>query len=215
MLAPNLTTLWLGRLTEHNMCTYNRADSSFVPSQWETSLQSNAISHWLDANLESALLQDEWVLNLICMLTLSLPKFFLFENCNMSFFFFKKMKFYPSVFHSYQNCYLQIMSTHIDFIQSKPDTVSLLHGEKPSDMFRCVCMYVRDDLSISVRNKNTQNLRIFTTDKPSYRNGSVFCWLTCNVNPVMLNLYFRTNENIFMLSDMCQPRNGTGNWNPK
>ena len=31
-----------------------RADSRFVPSQWETSLQSN-VSHWLVANLESAL----------------------------------------------------------------------------------------------------------------------------------------------------------------
>ena len=33
----------------------NRADSRFAPSQWETSLQSNAVSHWLGANLESAL----------------------------------------------------------------------------------------------------------------------------------------------------------------
>ena len=33
----------------------NRADSWLVPSQWETSLQSNAVSHWLGANLESAL----------------------------------------------------------------------------------------------------------------------------------------------------------------
>ena len=32
-----------------------RADSRFAPSQWETSLQSNAISHWLGASLESAL----------------------------------------------------------------------------------------------------------------------------------------------------------------
>ena len=32
-----------------------RADSRFVPSQWETSLQSNTISHWLGANLESAM----------------------------------------------------------------------------------------------------------------------------------------------------------------
>ena len=31
-----------------------RADSRFAPSQWETSLQSNAPSHWLDVNLESA-----------------------------------------------------------------------------------------------------------------------------------------------------------------
>ena len=32
-----------------------RADSSFAPSQWETVLQSNAVSHWLVASLESAL----------------------------------------------------------------------------------------------------------------------------------------------------------------
>ena len=34
---------------------YIRADSRLAPSQWETSLRSNAISHWLGANLESAL----------------------------------------------------------------------------------------------------------------------------------------------------------------
>ena len=32
-----------------------RTDSRFVPSQYETSLQSNAVSHWLGTNLESAL----------------------------------------------------------------------------------------------------------------------------------------------------------------
>ena len=32
-----------------------RADSSFAPSQWETSSQSNAVSHWLGAKLETAL----------------------------------------------------------------------------------------------------------------------------------------------------------------
>ena len=32
----------------------SRADSRFAPSQWETSLQCNTISHWLGANLESA-----------------------------------------------------------------------------------------------------------------------------------------------------------------
>ena len=35
---------------------YNdRADFRPVPSQWETLLQSNTVSHWLGANLESAL----------------------------------------------------------------------------------------------------------------------------------------------------------------
>ena len=33
----------------------NRTDSSFAPSQWETSLQSNAVSNWLGAKLESGL----------------------------------------------------------------------------------------------------------------------------------------------------------------
>ena len=30
-------------------------DSRLAPSQWETWLQSNAVSHWLGANLESTL----------------------------------------------------------------------------------------------------------------------------------------------------------------
>ena len=33
-----------------------RADSRIAPSQWEMSLQGNAVSHWLGANLESALI---------------------------------------------------------------------------------------------------------------------------------------------------------------
>ena len=36
---------------------YNRTDSRFAPSQWEMSLQSNAVSNWLGANPESALIQ--------------------------------------------------------------------------------------------------------------------------------------------------------------
>ena len=35
---------------------FGLADSRFVPSQWETSLQSNSVSHWLGANLESTLI---------------------------------------------------------------------------------------------------------------------------------------------------------------
>ena len=33
----------------------SRADSRLAPRQWKTSLQCNAVSHWLGANLESAL----------------------------------------------------------------------------------------------------------------------------------------------------------------
>ena len=34
---------------------YSGANSRFVPSQWETLLQSNGVSHWLVANQESVL----------------------------------------------------------------------------------------------------------------------------------------------------------------
>ena len=37
--------------------------TGFAPSQWETSLQSNAVSHWLGANLESAL-RHPWIVHL-------------------------------------------------------------------------------------------------------------------------------------------------------
>ena len=41
--------------------THIRANARSSPSQWETSLQSNAVSHWLGANLESALHTQIWV----------------------------------------------------------------------------------------------------------------------------------------------------------
>ena len=44
-----------GKALVPTTCSNSRADSRFVPSQWETSLQSNAVSHWPGANLESAL----------------------------------------------------------------------------------------------------------------------------------------------------------------
>ena len=45
-----------GRLIGMLQCVSHRADSRLAPSQWETSLQSNAVSHWLGINLESALM---------------------------------------------------------------------------------------------------------------------------------------------------------------
>ena len=42
-------------LLSFRILVYSRADSRLAPSQWETSLQSNTVAHWLDANLESAL----------------------------------------------------------------------------------------------------------------------------------------------------------------
>ena len=47
-----------------------RVDPRLAPSQWETSLQSNAVSHWLGANLESSLwnCHEEWHLQLLTIL---------------------------------------------------------------------------------------------------------------------------------------------------
>ena len=39
-----------------NWTNISMADYRLAPGQWETSLQSNAVSHWLGANLESALI---------------------------------------------------------------------------------------------------------------------------------------------------------------
>ena len=51
-ILPFLHWILIGLRTSR---IYLRADSRFVPIQWETSLQNNTISHWLGANLESAL----------------------------------------------------------------------------------------------------------------------------------------------------------------
>ena len=44
--------------TKFEFCKYMQADSRFAPSQWEKMLQSNVVSHWLRASLESALIWD-------------------------------------------------------------------------------------------------------------------------------------------------------------
>ena len=55
-----MKTFWYHNIT----IKYKRDDSKHAPSQWETLLQSNTISHWLCANLESALFMNigDWIL---------------------------------------------------------------------------------------------------------------------------------------------------------
>ena len=48
---------------------YHRADSRLAPSQWETSLQCNAVSYWPSANLESALYYLKSRLSLVSDIT--------------------------------------------------------------------------------------------------------------------------------------------------
>ena len=43
-----------------------RADSKFAPSQWETALLCNDVSHWLGASLESRFTPSQWEMALLC-----------------------------------------------------------------------------------------------------------------------------------------------------
>ena len=46
---------WNGSYITHTYTYADRADSRFAPSQWETALLCNDVSHWLGASPESAL----------------------------------------------------------------------------------------------------------------------------------------------------------------
>ena len=59
--VPKSFLLWFVTLGKHPQVSWQqtylyRADSRFVPRQWDTALLRNDISHWLGASLESALL---------------------------------------------------------------------------------------------------------------------------------------------------------------
>ena len=59
--SVDIRRYWLVIDISQSVATYvNRADSRLAPSQWEMSLQSNAISYWLGASLESALCKHGW-----------------------------------------------------------------------------------------------------------------------------------------------------------
>ena len=48
------------QMRKAQMTTYCRADSRFAPSQWETVVLRNDVSHWLDASLESWVMRMVW-----------------------------------------------------------------------------------------------------------------------------------------------------------
>ena len=57
-VSPNINVVECCMLCTNTSWNVNsRADSGLASSQWETSLQSNAVSHWLGANLETSLLK--------------------------------------------------------------------------------------------------------------------------------------------------------------
>ena len=46
----------ISQKSPETFCLISRADSRFAPSQWETTLLCNDVSHWLGASLESTLI---------------------------------------------------------------------------------------------------------------------------------------------------------------
>ena len=50
-----LISVHISSLTDISSFSSSQGHYKFAPSQWETSVQSNAVSQWLGANLESAL----------------------------------------------------------------------------------------------------------------------------------------------------------------
>ena len=54
-LDPQMCCVMAVGLLDRHQGTCNRADSRFAPRQWEMALLCNDVSHWLGANLESAL----------------------------------------------------------------------------------------------------------------------------------------------------------------
>ena len=61
-------------LSEGSKKEIYRANSRLAPSQWETSLLSNAVSHWLGTNLEAALIY----ITFVCFITKSFLTYSLF-----------------------------------------------------------------------------------------------------------------------------------------
>ena len=58
-------------LISYYIYIYARADSRFAPSQWETALLCNDVSHWLGVGLESAM-YAEYIPHFLIYYTLSL-----------------------------------------------------------------------------------------------------------------------------------------------
>ena len=72
--GPYCLYSWVFRLLFLLICVQSiRADSRLAPSQWETWLQINAVSHWLGASPESALsIIDRIMMHLCCIVALYL-----------------------------------------------------------------------------------------------------------------------------------------------
>ena len=77
-LQKNISkTSWDFKVAQPSGCLL-RADSRFAPSQWETSLLCNDVSHWLGTSLESSLL----LLYLSALLKLHIHSVILMGLCN-------------------------------------------------------------------------------------------------------------------------------------
>ena len=55
-----------GHRLKHRISRFKQADSMLAPSQWDTALLCNDVSHWLGASLDSGLALSQWETALLC-----------------------------------------------------------------------------------------------------------------------------------------------------
>ena len=84
ILTPSWRCWCLGDSKPHQQPYYCRADYRFAPSQWETALLCNDVSHWMGANLESIKMVP--LLDPLHMLFSSFPALIIRPNKNILIF---------------------------------------------------------------------------------------------------------------------------------
>ena len=89
------------------------ADSRLASSQWETSLQSNGVSHWLGANLESALKNILYIAMHTVRLKQNVEILHTYWKC-----IFLKRNYYIEYYSNMSNkpALVQVMACHADKI---------------------------------------------------------------------------------------------------
>ena len=112
-----------------------QADFRLAPSQWETLLQSNAVSHWLGANLESgtwqkgskSVRQKHWCIRKIKFITWPKNSYqtkYKEVSCYHDSFF---KPLWPSDaiiwYHRTWSTLVQVIACHLEGIRSSPETM--------------------------------------------------------------------------------------------
>ena len=106
-----------------------RADSRFVPCQWETALLCNDVSHWLGASLESTLRHSG-----ICGWPWNLPKQNIMEWCQMNVMGSQPTQQLDSTFNSWFKLTTKKISKLCIFCDGKSPVTSWFPSQRASNV---------------------------------------------------------------------------------